>query len=262
MADEVDEGIENALNLVVLTTESSGNMKKDLKQTIFETVSTLRNLFVKLKNNCEVKSSKIIELEAEVTKEKTEIQRFTNKALKVQGAPSVIPCQEPAGPRVHAAPSVTPRQGPAGLTVREGAPSGGSERKLYSEVLANKIPKNKFQLTVKSNDNLPPDTIKGLLKIKINPTEIKVGIYALSRVLMETKSKKELEALEKDINAKCDGQLEATAHKLRNPRLVIISIPEGISIGNVEDNLLAQNTDVNLKEGDKSQIQLRNKKTQ
>jgi len=159
----------------VLTTERSGNMKKDLKQTIFETVSTLRNLFVKLKNNCEVKSSKISELEAEVTKAKTELQRFTDKAFKVQGAPSVIPSQEPAGPRVHGAPSVTPRQEPAGLRVREGAPSGGSERKLYSEALANKIPKIKFKLTVKSNENLPPDTIKGLLKTKINPTEIKVG---------------------------------------------------------------------------------------
>jgi hypothetical protein len=49
MADEVFEGIENALNLVVLTAERSGNMK-DLKQTIFETVSSLRNLFFKLTN--------------------------------------------------------------------------------------------------------------------------------------------------------------------------------------------------------------------
>jgi len=48
-ADEADEGIENALNLVVLTTERGGNMKKDLKQTMSETVSTLRNLFMKLK---------------------------------------------------------------------------------------------------------------------------------------------------------------------------------------------------------------------
>jgi len=56
MVDDLDEGIENALNLVVLKTERSGNMKKDLKQTIFETVSTLRKLFVKLKNNSEVKS--------------------------------------------------------------------------------------------------------------------------------------------------------------------------------------------------------------
>jgi len=37
---------------------------------------------------------------------------------------------------------------------------------------------------------------------------------------------------------------------LRNPRLVIINIPEEISIGNLENTLLAQNTDVNLKQGD------------
>jgi len=68
-----------------------------------------------------------------VTKAKTELQRFTDKVLKVQGAPSVIPSQEPAGPRVHGAPSVTPRHEPAGLRVREGAASDGSERNLYSE---------------------------------------------------------------------------------------------------------------------------------
>ena len=62
-----------------------------------------------------------------------------------------------------------------------------------------------------------------------------------------------------DINAKCEGEQEATAHKL-NTRLVF-NIPEEISIGNVEDTRLAQNTDVNLKQGNKSQIQLRNKKT-
>ena len=79
MADEADEGIENALSLVVLTTERSGNMKKDSKQTIFETVSTLRNLFIKLKNNCDEKSSKTSEVEAEVTKVKTELQRLTSR---------------------------------------------------------------------------------------------------------------------------------------------------------------------------------------
>jgi len=52
-----------------------------------------------------------------------------------------------------------------------------------------------------------------------------------------------------DINAKCEGKLEANAHKL-NPRVVIINIPEETSIGNVEDTLLAHNTDVNLKQGD------------
>jgi len=145
----VDEGIENALNLVVLTTERSGNMKKELKQTIYETVSTLRNLFVKLKSNCDVKSSKICELEAEVSTAKTELQRVTtNKAEKGHGEPSVISSQEPAGPRVHGAPSVIPRQEPAGQRAWEGAPSGGSGRKLYSEVLANKTYMKKFNYQV------------------------------------------------------------------------------------------------------------------
>jgi hypothetical protein len=37
---------------------------------------------------------------------------------------------------------------------------------------------------------------------------------------------------------------------LRNPRQVIINIPEEISIGNVEDTLLAQNTDINFKKAE------------
>jgi len=47
MADDVNEGIENALNVIVSTTGSSGNMKKELKTTIFDTVSNLRKLFAK-----------------------------------------------------------------------------------------------------------------------------------------------------------------------------------------------------------------------
>jgi hypothetical protein len=49
MADEVEDDIEVSLNLVENTMDRSGNMKKELKQIIYETVSTLRNLFVKLK---------------------------------------------------------------------------------------------------------------------------------------------------------------------------------------------------------------------
>jgi len=155
----VDEGIENAFNLDVLTTGRSGNMKKDLKETISEKNTTLRNLVLKLKNNCDMKS-KIIELEAELTKAKTELQRFTDKAVKLRAAPSVIPSQEPAEPRVHGAPSVIPRQKPVGLWVSKGDPSVDSERKLYSEALAKNIFKNKFKLTVKSNEPLPPETLR------------------------------------------------------------------------------------------------------
>jgi len=37
---------------------------------------------------------------------------------------------------------------------------------------------------------------------------------------------------------------------VRNARLVIFNIPEEISIGNVEDTLVVQNPDINLKQGD------------
>ena len=43
MADAVSEDIEAALNKIVKTTDQSGNLRKDLKKTIFETVSNLRN---------------------------------------------------------------------------------------------------------------------------------------------------------------------------------------------------------------------------
>jgi hypothetical protein len=70
----------------------------------------------------------------------------------------------------------------------------------------------RFKLTVKSKGNQSPETIKGLLKSKLNPTEIKVGKNTFKslkngKVLIETNSKEEIEALEKDINAKCGEKL-------------------------------------------------------
>ena len=47
--DGVTRCIEEALNKIVKTTEQSGNMRKELKKTIYETMSTVRNLFVTLK---------------------------------------------------------------------------------------------------------------------------------------------------------------------------------------------------------------------
>jgi hypothetical protein len=63
MADETSELIENALNKIVTTTEQSGNMRKDLKNTIFETVSTLRNLFVCMESSRDEQKVQISELE-------------------------------------------------------------------------------------------------------------------------------------------------------------------------------------------------------
>jgi len=72
IADDVNEGIENALNLIVFTAGSSGNMKKELKTTIFDTVSNLRKLFAKLIDINENNATKIIQLEKQVAQHQRE----------------------------------------------------------------------------------------------------------------------------------------------------------------------------------------------
>ena len=49
MADEeVARSIEEALNKIVSTADQSGKMRKELKKALYENVSTLRSLFVKM----------------------------------------------------------------------------------------------------------------------------------------------------------------------------------------------------------------------
>jgi hypothetical protein len=47
MAAEVRQEIQSELNNISSTKDQSGNMRKDLKKIIFESVSKLRNLFTK-----------------------------------------------------------------------------------------------------------------------------------------------------------------------------------------------------------------------
>jgi hypothetical protein len=67
---------EHALNTIVSTTERSGNVKKELKQTMFEAVSTLRNLFVKLKDSRDGKTIEINQLGGRIGKREAELEQF------------------------------------------------------------------------------------------------------------------------------------------------------------------------------------------
>jgi DNA anti-recombination protein RmuC len=121
MADDVCQGIDNALNLVVNKVERSGNMKKELKQTIFETVSSLRNLFSKLKDSRDRTLHTIDDLEGQAAAVKVELEACRNANTKVLGAPSLSASQEPD------------RKSARGLA----PPPDGSEGKLYSQALGN-----------------------------------------------------------------------------------------------------------------------------
>ena len=74
MEDDGENQIEQALNLVVCTTDQSSNMRKALKQKILETVSTPRALFVKIKVSGEKKTSEINNLKKQVDKLETELK--------------------------------------------------------------------------------------------------------------------------------------------------------------------------------------------
>jgi hypothetical protein len=48
----------------------------------------------------------------------------------------------------------------------------------------------------------------------------------------------------------CGAELEVNIQKRRNPRLVLLSIPEGINLENAEETLAKQNPKLDIKEGD------------
>ena len=92
--------------------------------------------------------------------------------------------------------------------------------------------------------NQPTEAINELLKTKINPTEINLGVNTFKSpstrsVLIKTKSKEEIDKLETEINTKCEGELEENIHKMRKPRPVIFNIPEEICTKNLDHTLMA-----------------------
>jgi hypothetical protein len=237
MADEVCQNIENALNKIVNTAEQSGNMRKEPKRTIFETVSTLRNLFNKTKGMIDEKTRKNKQMEKEINTVKTELDSCT----------SVTAMRHAVIPKFR-------EQEPPRTISRQVLTSQDSNRKLYSRVVAG-CAERKYGLTLQSKVNQPPDMIKKLLKTKENPTEIKVGITSLKSlrdgiVMIETSSKNEIETLGEKIGEKCGEELEVNIQKLRNPRLVLLNIPDDITVENVEDTFTVQNPELDLKEGD------------
>jgi hypothetical protein len=167
MADGIDPDIESALKIVVHTTQQSGNMTKKLKAAIFETVSTLRALFMNLKNCVKEKTAEITLLRKEVNEVKTELEASRNPNRYG-----------------HAVTSRESRLLPGKSCEGLVPPSDDQNRKIYSDILTGRNGKLQ-KLMVKSKQPLPPESIKPILKTSINPTEIKVGITPSKHSRME-----------------------------------------------------------------------------
>ena len=237
MSDEAALQLENALNNLLSITEKSGNLRKDLKRVIVDSVSTLRTTFVNMKNNAEQHMAKINLLECEVKKAKTELgeRQFVDATardpLSIEGA------------------GKTPF-----TSGRHVLPSYGGARKSYAEITRANIDK-RYKLMVKSKPNQPTDTIKNVLKTKINPTEVKVGMKTLKslkdgRVLIEVGSIDETNLLSANIKERCGDELEVNVPNLWKPRIIIRNIPHDITVENIEENILSQNAELNLIPGE------------
>jgi hypothetical protein len=73
MANKVSQNIKNTLNMIVNTTDQSENVRKELKKTIFERLSTLRNLYHKIRGMLDEKTRQNKQMGKEINTVKIEL---------------------------------------------------------------------------------------------------------------------------------------------------------------------------------------------
>jgi len=246
MASGSEDAVEDALNVLVSVMEQSGNLRNDLRKGILEAVSNLRTKFAKLKCEVEDKNKLIVNLEMKAAE--------TNNTLRALQLGVHINC------------GVDKEATSLGVLVnckdsdRNVLPSGVRTRKRYSDVLADRggnVPyDNKmYKLVVKSKSNQSAEYSRTLLKSKVNPAQMKVGISALKtlrngQLLIESEKKNDLEEVCKKINEVCREELESYMLTLKNPRLIVFNVPEDITSENAAQAIVVQNSDLNFKENE------------
>ena len=244
MASSSEREFENALNMLVNVTEKSGKLRNDYKKDIVMAVSILRKEMENMMKVIEEKNSQISKLETEVTERNS----------------------------IMAEPRAAVRRGEDGETSRSGegnyeasewrsAQPGGSRMKRYADVVQattegnNLNQKKMFKLFVKSKCNQSAEYSKTLLKTKINPTEMKIGINGLKtlkngQLLIESECRNAIDKISKQINEVCGGELESYTPKLINPRIIIFNVPDDTTCENVAETIASQNSEFNLKGND------------
>jgi len=182
MADDVCLQIDNALNAIVNVTDTSGNLKKELKYEIHETVSQLRKLVATLKSNIQktTEANQRMTVEVKQLKEALLEERPTTQPRQVTTSSNCHAVLTSRGTAAHATPCC-------------------DRKKLFSEVVGGKL-EERHKLKVKPKQSQSTEEIKKLLETKIDPINMKIGIRTLKslkngQVLIEADSKEELEIL-------------------------------------------------------------------
>jgi hypothetical protein len=116
MADGLSQEIANALNMIVNFTDKSGNVKKELKKSINETVSIWNNLIFFLKNI-------LLEKTEENNKVRNEVKQLKYTLEKMMSTSSVR----------LVAQSVSSNTGTASRVTAVFVPPCGGRKNLFSE---------------------------------------------------------------------------------------------------------------------------------
>ena len=173
MADEVEDQVEESLNVVVITTEQSSNMRKALKQKIYEIVSTLRSLFAKLKDKDDRKTKEINKLTKQVGEMGTKLKQCKERLIKehrassmaetteLELAPSMARTTEIDEGRIkkQGATSIVQSTEPAGELTRYVALPNSNRGRNYAEAVQGTKGKT-FKMTIKSRGANPPEKFK------------------------------------------------------------------------------------------------------
>jgi hypothetical protein len=246
MASSGEDAVDDALNVLINVTKKSGNLRNDLRKDILQAVSKLRKEVAKLKCEVEGKNKLIGELE----KKAVETNNILNALQAGEGS---------NGGEDHGATSlgwkVNPTDGASDWKV-----AAGRTRKSYSDVVADRqgtvlFDKKRYKLFVKSKNNQSVEYTRTLLKSKVNPTQLKVGISALKtlkngQILIESDNKSDLEEVNKRIFEACGEELEGHIPTLKNPRLIVFNVPEDVTVESVAQAIVLQNSDLDLNESD------------
>ena len=97
--------------------------------------------------------------------------------------------------------------------------------------------------------------MKTLLKRKINPMKLKVGVTNLKalrneKLILESNSKEDIEILKNEIEKECSQFLEVNVPKRRNPFVIVYNIPDDGSLENFTGTIMHQNEELKLEEED------------
>jgi len=150
MARDLADAFETSLKTLLEVTEKSGNLRKDLRDDIMKSVSSLRGVYNTIMANLEEKTRKIENLECQM-KKSSDVEPEATSLIE--------------------------------------------KKRLYSECLSGNQQKRSeqktFRLTVKSKGSHSIEHMKALVKTKVNPVEMKIGITTFKglrnwRLLIET----------------------------------------------------------------------------